>query len=248
MSNNFKNRALISGGASIVGSAISRSLAAKNYDLIIHYNSRKERAYKLKEELEKLNVKVEVIKLNLNKINDIESYIDSAIPEDWKPINTLVNNAGIIKDSPFILMEQENWDKVIQTNLSLPFLMSKWFLKQLPRKTPGNIVNISSLSGQIGNAGQVNYSSSKAGLLGMTKSLAQEMGRRNIRVNAIAAGILESEMTSNISFLEKIKPQIPLKRFGKPEEVASVVSFLCSEDSSYITGQTISVNGGLYCH
>jgi 3-oxoacyl-[acyl-carrier protein] reductase len=161
-------------------------------------------------------------------------------------VAALVNNAGIHMDGVLGLMSDDSFDKVMRTNVHGPFILMRWCVRKMMQQRAGVIVNISSLSGQTGNPGQINYSASKAALIAMTKSLSMEVGSRGIRVNAVAPGLIETEMITDIPELENFKKRIPLGRLGQPQEVASAVSFLCSPESSYITGCTLSVNGGLF--
>ncbi len=158
----------------------------------------------------------------------------------------LVNNAGITSDGLAGMMSDEQFDDVVRTNLYGAFYCLRWCSKRMLRERAGSIVNISSLAGQTGNAGQINYAASKAGLIAMTKSLAMELGPRGIRVNAVAPGLIDTEMLRDVKGLDEMKARIPLRRLGAPDEVAGVVSFLCSPDAGYITGHTLSVNGGLF--
>jgi len=168
--------------------------------------------------------------------------------KDFGPIAILVNNAGITKDGLAIRMKRDDWDTVLATNLTGAFLACQLVLQNMMRERWGRIINISSVVGEMGNPGQANYVASKAGLIGLTKALAQEMGSRNITVNAITPGFVETGMTANLSqdLKDKMLEHIPLKRIGKPEDVAAAVRFLASEEAGYITGHVLSVNGGLY--
>ncbi len=168
--------------------------------------------------------------------------------KDFGPVSILVNNAGITKDGLAIRMKRDDWDSVLATNLTGAFLASQQVLLHMMRERWGRIINISSVVGEMGNPGQANYVASKAGLIGLTKALAQEMGSRNITVNAITPGFVETDMTANLSqdIRDKMLEHIPLKRIGKPEDIAAAVRFLASEDAAYITGHVLSVNGGLY--
>jgi len=168
--------------------------------------------------------------------------------KDFGPITILVNNAGITKDNLALRMKKEDWDAVIATNLTGAFLAIQQVLQGMMKERWGRIINISSVVGEMGNAGQANYVASKAGLIGLTKSIAQEMGSRNITVNAVAPGYVETDMTQNLSqeLKEKMLANIPLKRIGRPEDVAAAVRFLASEEAGYITGHVLDVNGGIY--
>lgn len=239
--------ALVTGGAQGIGAAIVRRLAGDGFQIILHYNKSAQAAKELQESLAEQSLKVELLQLNLADPSLDRETLEEALSHKTGGIDVLINNAGQTQDGPMVLMESNDWDQVLNLNLRAPFFLSQWFVRQLPRKQQGVIVNVGSLSGQIGNAGQANYSASKSGLMGLTKSMAREFGRKDIRVNCVAVGIVETSMSEGVEFLNEIKKQIPLKRFAQPEEIAGVVSFLCSTDSSYVTGQTLGVNGGLFC-
>ncbi|MGI8742629.1 MAG: 3-oxoacyl-[acyl-carrier-protein] reductase [Bryobacteraceae bacterium] len=185
--------------------------------------------------------------MDLSNADSIKETI-AKVAKDFGRVDILVNNAGIAKDGLAIRMKKDDWDLVISTNLTGAFLMCQQVLQGMMRERWGRIINISSVVGEMGNAGQANYAASKAGLIGLTKALAQEMGSRNITVNAIAPGFVETGMTHGLSqeLKEKMLANIPLKRIGRPEDVAAAVVFLASEGASYITGHVLDVNGGLY--
>ena len=228
----------ISGASKGIGKTIAYNLAKNNYTVV--GTSRQE--FEFDNKLENLIP----IKLDVTSRDDIKACFDDLNDRGLLP-NILINNAGITSDQLFLRMKDSDWDNVINTNLNGVFNLSKIFIKNMVKNRNGRIINISSISGLMGNPGQVNYSSSKAALNGFTKSLAKELGSRNITVNSVAPGFIETDMTSFLDETAKknVIETIPLKRLGKPEDVAELVLFLASEEASYITGQTISIDGGL---
>ncbi|MCD7739762.1 MAG: 3-oxoacyl-[acyl-carrier-protein] reductase [Candidatus Gastranaerophilales bacterium] len=242
MSENQKKIALITGASRGIGKACALELAKAGYDIAITYAGNEEAASKTIEELKALNVNAKSYKFN---IADKEAVSKAAeeILKDFGRLDVLVNNAGITKDGLFMRMSAENWEAVINTNLNGAYYMTGQIIKTMIKQRSGCIINMSSIVGQMGNAGQANYSAAKAGLIGFTKSLAKELGSRNIRVNAIAPGFIQTDMTKDLD-TEKIVEHIPLKRLGCPEDIAKTVKFL-ADDAIYITGQVIGVDGGL---
>ncbi|MBF0316028.1 MAG: 3-oxoacyl-ACP reductase FabG [Oligoflexia bacterium] len=241
--------ALITGATTGIGRAIAIRLASDGYYVIAHGNANKQGLLETLEIIKERDGHADPIHFDLRNAKEIEEVVGVFFTDKkLSAIDVLINNAAIHRDSLAGMMSNEEFDDVIQVNLSGTFYLTKLIVKKMLLKKSGCIVNISSLAGQIGNAGQINYSASKAGLIAMTKTLSAEVASRNIRVNAVAPGLIQTEMLSSIpsAYLENITKQIPMKRVGKADEVAGVVSFLCSEDASYITGQTISVNGGLF--
>lgn len=185
--------------------------------------------------------------LNLMDVKSIEIFLKK-VKKDFGEIDILINNAGIIRDQLLVRMKQEDWNKVMQINLNSVFLLSKFFIYSMIKKRYGRVISISSMVGVTGNVGQVNYATSKAGIIAFSKSLAKEVSSRGVTVNVVAPGFIESDMTKNLTdeYRSNILSKIPLGRFGKPEDVANVVIFLASDKASYITGETIHVNGGAY--
>jgi 3-oxoacyl-[acyl-carrier protein] reductase len=244
---NFSRIALITGASSGIGQAIAIRLAKDGFRVLAHFNSNKsgiETTLQKMKEVSPYRQSPDEQHLALSfDVLDFKA-VDVAI-KNYK-ISVLVNNAGIHKDNFALLMSMDDFSDVVDTNLKGAFYLSKLCAKKMLLQKQGSIVNMTSLAGQIGNPGQVNYAASKAGLIAMTKTMAMEFGARGIRVNAVAPGLIETQMISKIPHLEEYKKKIPMERFGRPEEVAGVVSFLVSEDASYITGHTISVNGGLF--
>ena len=228
----------ISGASRGIGNSIAKYFAQNDY--IVVGTSRNE--FKFDDKTENLIP----VKLDVTSRDDIKKCFDFLKSENLLP-DILINNAGITSDQIFLRMKNEDWDNVIDTNLNGVFNLSKIFVKNMIKNKKGRIINISSISGLMGNPGQVNYSSSKSALNGFTKSLAKELGSRNITVNCVAPGFIETDMTS---FLEedakqRIEETIPLGRLGKGQDIAKLVAFLASDEASYITGQTISIDGGL---
>ena len=238
--------ALVTGGSRGIGRYVSLRLAKMGYPVIINYRSNERAAIETRDLIVGEGGICELLPFDV--ANPIQ--IDEAIekwqhdhPDDY--IAVLVNNAGIRNDSLMIFMQNEVWDSVIDTNLNSAFYVTRRVLKDMLTHRFGRIVNIASLSGLKGLPGQVNYSASKAGLIGMTKALSQEVAARKVTVNAVAPGFILTDMTESLNEAE-LKKMVPVGRFGKPEEVAAAVAFLVSDDAAYITGETISVNGGLY--
>lgn len=241
-----EKNALVTGGSRGIGRATAIELSKEGANVIITYNSNEEKAKEVIKEVEKNGVKGLAIKADVSSEEDVKSMMKT-IKSQFDSIDVLVNNAGVTKDNLLIRMKSEDWDKVINTNLKGVYLCTKAVVRGMMKKRHGKIVNIASVVGISGNAGQGNYSASKAGVIGFTKSIAKELGSRGINVNGVAPGFVETDMTEVLS--EDIKEQslklIPLERFAKPEDIANVVVFLCSEKANYITGQIINVDGGM---
>lgn len=239
--------ALITGSSSGIGKAIALRLARDGFHIIAHYNRNESGVNDTISQITADGGAADKIQFDVTCSSSIDSSLDDYFRTNQnRGLDVLVNCAGVHKDTLAGMMSDDDFFGVVNTNLMGAFYLMRWSVKKMLQRRSGSIVNISSLSGQAGNPGQINYSASKAGVIAMTKTLASEVGRRNIRVNSVAPGIIETEMISGIPNLEQIKKQIPMNRFGRAEEVAGVVSFLCSPDASYITGQTISVNGGVF--
>lgn len=241
-----KKTVLVTGGTRGIGKQVALKYAKNGYDVIINYVSDNTDVAEIKKEFEEIGVKVLVIKADVSKAEDVTNLVENAIKEFGK-IDVLVNNAGITKDNLLMRMSEEDFDRVIEINLKGTYLVTKAVTKYMIKKRSGSVINVSSVVGVSGNAGQCNYSASKAGIIGFTKSLAKELAIRNIRVNAVAPGFIETDMTDVLSetVKESIYNQIPLKRMGTAGEVANVVYFLGNEESSYITGQVINIDGGM---
>ena len=239
--------AIVTGGSRGIGEAIALKLAESGANIAFSYVSSDEKAKALEEKLQSFGVKARAFKSNAGDFSESEKMVNEVIKE-FGTIDILVNNAGISKDNLLLRMTPDQWDDVMTTNLKSVFNMTKQVIRPMMKSRKGSIINMSSIIGMRGNAGQSSYAASKAGIIGFTKSIAAELGSRNIRCNAIAPGFVETDMTHYLkegeaakSFLEKI----PLGRFGSAEEIANVTLFLASDMSSYITGQVISVCGGL---
>lgn len=236
--------ALITGASKGIGKAIAMEFAGNGADVAVNYNSDEKGALNTANEIKKLGKKALIAKADVSKYNEVSSMMEQ-IKKEFGRIDILVNNAGITMDRTLKNMTQEEWGKVIDVNLNSLYNVTKQVIPLMPEN--GRIINISSIAGIVGNFGQTNYSASKAGIIGFTKSLAKELGKDKITVNAIAPGLIESEMTDKIPFIRKkiIMSLIPLGRAGTNEEVADCAVFLASEKSSYITGEVINVNGGI---
>ncbi|MCB7480240.1 3-oxoacyl-ACP reductase FabG [Christiangramia sediminis] len=239
--------ALVTGGSRGIGKAVCLKIAEElNYNILLNYNSNTEAAESTKDEIEQLGVKCSILKFDVSDMDATQGSITKWKSENPEAkIEILVNNAGITKDGLFIFTNKESWDSVIDTSLNGFYNVTQAVLKDMLRARYGRVINIVSLSGLKGNPGQVNYSAAKGAMISATKALAQEIGKRKVTVNAVAPGFIQSDMTKDFDENE-LKKHIPLNRFGKAEEVANLVSFLASDKSSYITGEVININGGLY--
>ena len=236
--------ALITGATRGIGKEIALELAENGFDIAVNYRSEHNGMDDLKKEIEKNGVRCEFVKVA--NFEECESMVKETI-EKFGKIDILINNAGITKDGLIMRMKKEDFEAVLDVNLTGTFNVTRNVIPYMLKQKSGRIINLSSVVGIVGNAGQTNYSASKAGIIGFTKSLAKEVASRNILVNAIAPGFIDTDMTNVLSDVVKegINAQIPLKRMGTPREVARIVKFLSSEDSSYVTGQVINVDGGM---
>ena len=238
--------ALITGGSRGIGSVIAKQLAADGYNIAICYSGNEGEAQKTIEECKKHGVQAIFIKADVSNAEDVNEMF-AQIKELLGPVDVLVNNAGITRDGLLIRMDEADFDSVIDINLKGTFLCTKAAIKDMMKNRSGRIINITSIVGVQGNKGQSNYAASKAGIIGFTKSVAKEYGAKGVTVNAVAPGFIQTAMTDELPDTVKdayIK-QIPLGRFGTPEDVAGVVSFLASEKASYVTGQVLEVTGGM---
>ena len=238
--------ALVTGASRGIGKAIACKLAREGAKVIINYNGSKEKAEAVKSEIEAAGGQAEVYQCDVSDYTACETFIQTVIKEEGS-LDILVNNAGITKDGLLMKMSEEDFDKVLDTNLKGAFNTIRFASRQMLRQKGGRIINMSSVVGVSGNAGQANYAASKGGVIGLTKAAARELASRGITVNAIAPGFIETDMTDVLS--DKVKEaseaQIPLGHFGKPEDVAAAAAFLASEEAGYITGQVLHVDGGM---
>lgn len=241
--------ALVTGASKGIGRGIALKLASLGADVIINYNGSADSANEVLDSIKAINKKTKssIYKCNVSSYQDTKLMIDDILDKYGK-IDVLVNNAGITRDNLLMRMKEEEFDAVINTNLKGCFNCMQLVSRDMIKKRYGKIINISSVSGVMGNVGQVNYAASKAGVIGMTKSAAREMAARGITVNAIAPGFIKTDMTDVLGdkIKDEIKANIPMKRFGEVEDIANIVAFLADDAAAYITGQTISVDGGMH--
>lgn len=248
MSTNESARvAVITGGTRGIGLAIAHRFAADGYHLLLTYRGDADAAKSAEESLTDSGSKVKIMSADVSSAEGANSTIDTAVKELGK-IDVLINNAGITRDNLIMRMNEADWDAVISTNLKGAFLTSKAAIRPMLRARSGRIINLTSVVGLVGNAGQANYAAAKAGLVGLTKSLAKEVGSRGITVNAVAPGFIDTRLTDILpqDVKDALLKQTPLGRFGSPEDVANAVAFLASDDAAFITGNTLSVDGGLF--
>lgn len=247
MSNSLEGKiAVVTGASRGIGRAIALTLASKGAAVIINYNGSKDRAEEVKQKIEEAGGKASIYQCDVSDYEKCELFIQGVIKE-YGRIDILVNNAGITRDGLLMKMSEADFDQVVDTNLKGAFNTIRFASRQMLKQRSGRVINMSSVVGVTGNAGQANYAASKAGVTGLTKAAARELASRGITVNAIAPGFIETDMTEVLP--EKVKEssvaQIPLGKFGKPEQVAAAVAFLVSEDAGYITGQVLHVDGGM---
>lgn len=237
--------AVVTGATTGIGKEIALTLAQDGFDVVINYIQKDET---VKQEIEAMGRKCMLVEGNVTSMEDMEK-MTQAIMSEFGRIDVLVNNAGITRDTLLLRMSEEDFDSVLNVNMKGAFCTMKHIVPIMMKQKAGRIINISSVVGMVGNAGQINYSASKAALLGMTKSLAKEVASRGILVNAVAPGFIATRMTDKLTDAQKenILTQIPLKRMGSPKDIANAVAFLASDRASYITGHTLVVDGGMIC-
>ncbi|MER2077019.1 3-oxoacyl-[acyl-carrier-protein] reductase [Psychrobacillus psychrotolerans] len=239
--------AIVTGASRGIGKDIALYLANEGAKVAVNYSGSKERAEAVVEEIKASGGEAFAIQANVDKADDVQNLISSTL-EKFGSIDILINNAGITRDNLLMRMKEQEWDDVLNTNLKGVFLCTKAATRQMMKQRAGRIINITSIVGVSGNAGQANYVAAKAGVIGLTKSSAKELASRNITVNSVAPGFITTDMTDALpeDIKSQMLSQIPLAKFGNPLDIAKAVAFLASEDANYITGQTIHVNGGMY--
>jgi 3-oxoacyl-[acyl-carrier protein] reductase len=240
----MKPHALVTGGSRGIGAAIAIALARAGHPIILNYLSNDAAAQATREAIEGAGGRCELARFDVADAEQTSAAIERLLADEAQPIGVVVNNAGVARDAAFPALEIADWQRVTRTTLDGFFHVTRPLLMAMVRRRWGRIINISSVSALIGNRGQVNYSAAKAGLIGATRALAQEVAHRGITVNAIAPGLIETDMIAGAP-LDVILKQIPMRRLGQPREVASLAAFLATDDAAYITGQVIGINGGL---
>lgn len=244
--NDLKKVAIVTGGATGIGLAISLQLAQDGFKIVVNYHSSAQAAHDLVKQIQGMGGQALAVQADLSKVTEAEKLIKITL-DTFQRLDVVVNNAGITDDTLMLRMSETQFDRVIETNLKGVWAMCKYALKPLMQAGNGRIINIASVAGMMGNIGQANYAAAKAGVIGLTKTLAREMASRNLTVNVVAPGFIQTNMTANLSpqIKEAALAMIPLKRFGIPEDIAQMVSYLASSKAQYITGQTFVVDGGM---
>lgn len=237
-------RALVTGASRGIGAACAEALARDGYAVVINYRARKEAAEEVRSRIVERGGEATLCGFDVADPVAARAAVEALLAADPRPISVLVNNAGVVADNPFPLMPYEDWSRVLRTTLDGFYNVTHPLVMPMVRARSGRIINIASVSGVIGNRGQVNYSAAKAGLIGATKALARELAKRRVTVNAVAPGPVDTEMMAGVP-LEHVLKLIPMRRVGTPAEVAAAVSFLAGEEAGYITGQVLGVNGGM---
>jgi 3-oxoacyl-[acyl-carrier protein] reductase len=238
--------AVVTGSSRGIGRSIAMELGLNGASVVVNYNQNEEAANEVAEAIQSAGSQGKIFKADVSKFNEAQDLIKFAI-DQFQDLHILVNNAGTTRDGLIMTMAESDWDFVIDTNLKSTFNCSRAAVRHMLRRRYGRIINITSVSGQMGNAGQTNYSASKAGQIGFTKALAREVASRNITVNAVAPGYIETELTGSLpeNLQASLKDLIPMGRIGKPEEIAKAVAFLASDDAAYITGHVLTLDGGM---
>ncbi|MBB1149241.1 3-oxoacyl-ACP reductase FabG [Myroides sp. NP-2] len=239
--------AIVTGGSRGIGRAICLRLAQeKKYHILINYQSNEEKALETLREVEEMGATGEILRFDVSNNEEVTEVLTQWVATNPTAIvEVVINNAGVTRDGLFMWMSYEDWNTVMQTSINGFYNVTQFFMQKMLRNRYGRIINMVSVSGMKGTPGQTNYSAAKAAIVGATKALAQEVAKRNITVNAVAPGFIETDMTANLDATELVK-LIPANRFGKTEEVADLVGFLASDKASYITGEVININGGIY--
>jgi 3-oxoacyl-[acyl-carrier protein] reductase len=238
-----KQRALITGGGRGIGAAIAQALASAGHEIILNYRRNDAAARATQQRIEAAGGSAVLSRFDVMDVEAVHQALQPLLADE-RPIGILVNNAGLTRDAPFAALASADWERVTRTALDGFYNVTRLLVMPMVRQRWGRIINVSSYSGVVGNRGQVHYSAAKAGLIGATKALAKELAPRSITVNAVAPGLIDTSMARTLP-LKEVVQQIPMRRLGKPEEVAKLVAFLCSADADYITGQVIGINGGL---
>ncbi|WP_279222263.1 3-oxoacyl-[acyl-carrier-protein] reductase [Anaerophilus nitritogenes] len=238
--------AIVTGGSRGIGKAIALKLADLGANIVVNYTSNPQKAEEVVEEIKKIGREAIALKADVSNSEEVAEFIKE-VESKFESIDILINNAGITKDNLLMRMKEEDWDQVISINLKGTYNCTKAVTKKMMKQRSGKIVNVASVVGVTGNAGQANYAASKAGVIGFTKSIAKELGSRGINVNAVAPGFIQTDMTEILSdeVKKQIMDQIPMKELGKAEDVANAVAFLCMDESKYITGQVLHIDGGM---
>ncbi|UOE92874.1 3-oxoacyl-[acyl-carrier-protein] reductase [Alkalihalobacillus sp. LMS39] len=239
--------ALVTGASRGIGKAVALDLAKQGANVCVNYAGSKEKAEQVVAQIKELGVESIAIQADVSNSDEVQTMVKEVV-STFGTVDILVNNAGITRDTLVMRMKEEDWDAVIDTNLKGVFLCAKAVMRQMMKQRYGRIINVASVVGVLGNAGQANYVAAKAGVIGLTKSLARELANRNITVNAVAPGFIETDMTDKLpeDVKEGLLQQIPLSSLGKPEHVAHAIRFLASDEAEYMTGQTLHVDGGMF--